>query len=121
MQRANLFERVREGIVSDVVEQRRRPDDRLLAVGDRDRLLGFAKERECAPGKVVSAERVLEPRMGSAGIDEIRPTELADIAQALEDFGIDEAQCELVDADVVPDRVAQNLETRAPFVSLGAR
>ena len=40
-----------------------------------------------------------------------RPAELANVPQALKCPGVDERERELVDADVVPERVAQNLES----------
>ena len=70
---------------------------------------------------MMRAERMLESRVRRSGIDEIRPTELANVAETLEDFGVDELKGQLVDADVVPDRVAQDLESHAPLVSLVSR
>ena len=58
----------------------------------------------------MGTERVLEPRVRRARIDEVSPPELADISQALEHFGVDEVERELVDTNVVPDRVAQYFE-----------
>ena len=114
VQRADLFQRVRERVVSDVVEQRRGPDDRLLLLADRGGVFRFAKERERASREVVGAERVLESRVCRARIDEVRPSELADVPESLKDFGVDEAERELVDANVIPDGVAQDLEVHGP-------
>ena len=122
MQRPDLFQSVRERIVTDVVEQRRRPDNGLLLFADRgDGVLSLAKERQRAAREMVSAECVLEPRMRRARIDEVRPPKLADVAQTLKDFCVDELQRQLVDSDVVPDGVAQDLEVRAPFIAAGSR
>ena len=63
---------------------------------------------------MVGTERVLETRVRCARIDEICPTQLSDVAEALEDFGVDEPQRQLVDTNVVPDGVAQNLEADRP-------
>ena len=63
---------------------------------------------------MVCAECVLETRVRRTGIDEIRPTQLSDVTKALEDFGINELKRQLVDTNVVPDGVAQNLEADRP-------
>jgi hypothetical protein len=107
--------------VTDVVQQGGRPDDGLLILADRDGRFGLAKERQRAPGEMVRAEGVLEPRVRRTRINEIRPAKLPNVAQALKDFGVDELQCQLVDSDVVPDGVAQDLEVRAPFIAAGSR
>jgi hypothetical protein len=70
---------------------------------------------------MVRAQRVLEPRVGGAGIDQVRPAKLADVAKALKYFGVDELESQLVDADVVPDGVAQNFKTRRPLIALSSR
>src|SRR6478752_9225888 len=67
------------------------------------------------------AKCVLESRMCRSRIDEIRPTELANVAETLKDFGVDELKSQLVDSDVVPDRVAQDLESHAPLISRVSR
>ena len=67
------------------------------------------------------SESVLESRVRCPWINEVRPAELTHVAQALEDFGIDKPERELVDADVVPDGIAQNLEARDPFIPVGSR
>jgi len=121
VQRADLFECVRERVMSDIVKQRCRSHDVLLFLADGDRILGFAKERESPAGEVVRPQRVLESGMRCAGVNEIRPAQLANVAQALKDFGVDEPKRELIDADVVPDRVAQDLEAHGPLTFLGGR
>ncbi|MEP6550362.1 MAG: hypothetical protein ABJB95_04225, partial [Gemmatimonadales bacterium] len=90
VQSADLLERVGEWIVPDIVEQRRRSDDGLLVLTYRRGIFGFAKERQSPPREMVRAERVLESRVRGARVDEIRPTELANVSQTLEDFGVDE-------------------------------
>lgn len=117
MKRTDLLESVGERVVSDVVEQRRRPDYRLVDFSDRRRVFGFAKERQRATREVVGAECVLESRVGRAGVDEVSPTELANVSEPLKDFGVDERERQLVDTNVVPDRVAQNLEANRPSLA----
>src|SRR2546423_2688649 len=121
MECADLLECVRKRIVSDVVKERRRSHDRLLVFADRDGVFRLAQEREGATRQMMCAERVLESRMGRAGVDEIGPAQLSNVTQALKDFGIDELEGELVDSDVVPDRVAQNLEAHGPFIPVCSR
>ena len=107
--------------MSNVVKKRRGSDDCLLVLTNRDRILCLAKKREGATRQVVRPQCVLESRMGRARVDEVRPAQLPDVAEPLKDFGIDETERELVDSDVVPDRVAQNLEAHAPFIAVGSR
>src|SRR6266480_1115934 len=70
---------------------------------------------------MVGAQCVLEARMRRARINEIRPPKLADVSEPLKDFRIHEREREFVDADVVPDGVAQNLEAHRPSLSLWVR
>src|SRR5436309_7936471 len=106
MQRSYLLECVRERIVTDVVKERGRPHDRLFFFADRNRIGRLAEERQRPPREVMGAERVLESGVGCARVDEVRPTELADVPQALKDVGVDELERQLVDSNVVPDGVA---------------
>ncbi len=104
-----LLERMREGVVPDVVQQRRQPHGegvarvepgagRLLELGER------------APGQVVGAQRVLEAAVGRAGVDEKRLPQLAYVAQALHRGGVHHGERLGVQPDVVPERVAHDLE-----------
>ncbi len=52
--------------------------------------------------------------MRGAWVNEVRPSELTNVSQSLEYLGIDELERQVVDADVVPDGVAQNLEAHRP-------
>jgi hypothetical protein len=58
---------------------------------------------------MIGAEGVLEARVACAGIDEIRETQLPDVAQSLECRRVDELQRNAVDTDVVPERIAEYL------------
>src|SRR5207302_4992682 len=105
---AGFFERVGEGVVSDVVQQGGEPDVRRgSGVGPG---AAFFQLRERAAGQVIGTEAVLEARVRGAGIDEEGVTELADIPQPLDGGGIDDGQGIAVEADVVPERVADDLE-----------
>ena len=70
---------------------------------------------------MVRAQCMLEPRVRCTGINEVRPAELTHVAKALKNFSVDELKRQLVDADVVPDGVAQNLEARSPLVLFAPR
>src|SRR6266404_2407804 len=110
MQRADFLECVRERIMADVVQQSSRSNYGLFGLTDRNRIFRLAKERQRAAREVVGAERVLEARVGRARIYEIGPAKLPNVPESLEDFGIDDPEGQLIDAAVVPDGVAQNLE-----------
>src|SRR5712691_12117097 len=69
----------------------------------------------------MSAKRVLEPRVRGARVDEVGPTELAYVSEPLKDLCIDELERQLVDTNVVPDGVAQNLEAHGPSLAPGWR
>src|SRR4029077_405713 len=94
---------------------------RLGGFTGRGRVFRFAKERQSATREVMSAKRVLESRMRGARVDEVGPTQLAYISEALKDFGVDELERQLVDTNVVPDGVAQNLEAHSPSLARGCR
>src|SRR5688500_14168246 len=51
--------------------------------------------------------------MRRAGVDEIGKAELPDVSQALEFARVDEAERQRADADVVPERVANDLVLHA--------
>src|SRR5216117_745919 len=90
-----FLEGVRERIVSNVVEQG----------GEVDVQLGGG-----TPRQMIRTQRVLETRVGSPRIDEKCVAELADVAEPLEGWRIDHRQSLGVEADVVPERVADDLE-----------
>ena len=94
----------------DVVQQRCRSDDCLFFFVDGYRLVGLTQQRQGATRKMMRTQRMLEARMRRTRIHQISPAQLSDVAKPLEDVGVDKLQGKLVDADVVPDGVAQNLE-----------
>jgi hypothetical protein len=55
---------------------------------------------------VVGAERVLEARVRGPGVDEKGVTELADVAETLDCRGVEDRERLRLEADVVPERVA---------------
>jgi len=106
--------------VSEVVERRGGANDRIVPLLG-SKVIPLAQHRESSTREVVRAERVLEARVRRAGVDEVRPAELADVAQPLKDVGVNEAESDLVDADVVPERVAQDLESHGGKVTPAGR
>jgi hypothetical protein len=66
---------------------------------------------------MMRAERVLKARVGRAGINEVRPSELTDVPKALKDFRVDERERQLVDTNFFSDGVAQNLEAHSPSLA----
>ena len=59
---------------------------------------------------MIRTQRMLEARVGSPGIDEKCVAELADVAEPLEGWRIDHRQSLGLEADVVPERVANYLK-----------
>ena len=104
MRKTCFLERMRKGVVADVVEQGRQADGQSFVAVD------LAERGDGATRQVIGAERVLEAGVGSAGIDEERVTELAHVAQALDGRRVEDRQRLRFEADVVPERVANDLE-----------
>jgi hypothetical protein len=67
---------------------------------------------EGPPGQVVRAQTVLESAVGGARIDEKRVPQLADVPEALDRRRVDHRQGVRLEADVVPERVADDFERR---------
>jgi len=59
---------------------------------------------------MVRAERVLEAAVRGAGIDEERVPQLAYVAQPLDGGGVDHGKRFGIEPDVIPERVADDLE-----------
>jgi len=88
---ARLFQRMGERVMADVMQQ----------CGELDLpLLGYPA------GKMVCTERVLKPRVRGAWVNEKCVTELPDVPQTLEGRCIDDRERLGLEADVVPERVA---------------
>ena len=81
----------------------------LLAIDVRE--VGLLLEQaEHAAGEVVRAEGVLEPRVRRAGIDEEGEPELPNVAEPLEGRRVDQLEGERIEPDVVPERVADDVD-----------
>src|SRR5438874_4936137 len=93
--KARLFKRMRERVMADVMKQRGELDLQLLG---------------CTAGKMVRPERVLKPGMRGARVNEKCVTKLPDVPQTLERRRIDDGERLGLEADVVPERVANDLE-----------
>ena len=113
-----LLEPVREGIVPDVVQQGGQAGGEPVLFGDRLEFPALGERGQRRLGEVIRAEGVLEAGVGGAGIDEEGVAELAHVAKALDGGRIEHAQRRTVQPDVVPQRVANDLEAvrqrRAP-------
>ena len=105
-----LLERVGEGVVADVVQQGREADRQAVVVGDEVELAPLLQARQRASREVVGAERVLEPGVGRAGIDQEGVTDLADVSESLHRSGVQREQRRPVEPDVVPEGVADDLD-----------
>src|SRR3989442_1855728 len=89
-----------ERVMADVMKQR----------GELDvHLLGYTA------GKMVCTQRVLKPGVGGARVNEKCVTELPDVPQTLERRRIDDRERLGLEADVVPQRVANDLELTQVF------
>jgi len=107
----DLLQRMGEGVMPDVVQQRRRLDQ--PAIEGRD-LRQFPRVLEGAhgePGEVEGAQRMFEAGVRRAGIDQMRQAELAHVAQPLERRRVEEPEIGPLDADVVPERIAQRRQS----------
>jgi hypothetical protein len=93
--------------VADIVEQRGESNVAVLCQ---------------AAGQVIRAERMLEPGMRGPGIDEEGMAELPHVSQALKRRRVDHGHSLGLEADVIPKRVANDLErqTRASGLGPGA-
>src|SRR3989442_2126081 len=97
---ARLFERMGERVMADVMEQR----------GELDlQLLGHTA------GKMVRTQRVLKPGVCGPRVNEKCVTELQHVPQPLERRRVDDRERLRVEADVVPERVANDLELTQVF------
>ena len=105
---AGLLERMREGVMADVVQQRRHPYRKALFGAGGPELAQLLQRRERAPGQMECAECVLEAAVGGAGIDQESVTDLTDVAEALNGGSVQGQERGLVDPDVVPERVADD-------------
>ena len=106
---AGLLQRMREGIVADVVEQGGHPNSEAFFRADRSRVAQLLQRREGPPGQMKGAEGVLEAAVGGAGVDQECVTDLADVAKALNGGRVERKQGGVVDPDVVPERIADDL------------
>ena len=94
----------------DVVQQCREPNGLALPFSHFGELAALIQRCEREAREVIRAQRMLESGMGGAGIDEEGMAELADVAKPLHRCGVQHGQRRRVEADVVPERVANDLE-----------
>ena len=94
--------------MADVVQQGGQLD--VLRVARVHAVAGLLELGEGPAGKVIGAEHVLEAGVGGARIDEEGVPELPDVPQALHRGRVDDSQRLGLQADVIPQRVADDLE-----------
>jgi hypothetical protein len=104
MWQTGFFERVGERVMPDVVEQGRQ------AYGPSLFRSAMPELGDDATREMIGAQRVLEARVRGTGIDEKRVAELANVAEPLERGSIEDGKRLRLEADVVPERVANDLE-----------
>src|SRR2546430_9393410 len=109
--RAGLFERVGERVMPDVVQQRRRGERGAIA-GREPGIPRVLELRQRAPRQMISAEGVLEAAVRGARVDEEGMAQLPHVAESLNGGGVDHREGRGVEPDVVPERVADDLERR---------
>ena len=108
MQRADFLECMRERIVTDIVKQRGDAHVGAWSIAKIREVAAFLEEQQRAPSEMIGAERVLETRMARARVHKERESKLSYIAQSLERRCVDESQRQRFNADVVPERVADD-------------
>ena len=107
---AGLLERVREGIVADVVEQRGQLEPAQVGGGDGSAPRHLFELGERAAREMIRAQGVLEARVRRAGIDQERVPQLAHVAEALNRGRIHHGERLGLEPDVVPEWIANDLE-----------
>ena len=108
---AGLFEGVGKRVMADVVKQRR--ESHPKRGGGLDASYRLLELSQRAAREMTGAERVLEAGVGRSGIDQEGVAQLADVAEPLHGRRIHDGQCLGVEADVVPERIADDLDPRA--------
>jgi hypothetical protein len=101
-----LFEGVREWIVSDVVKQGCERDERALGFIDFAQPADLGEHAECAPREMIHADSMIEARMCSARIDEVRVSELLDVPESLKRCRVHNPHGDGIEAYRIPQRVA---------------
>ena len=92
--------------MAHVVEQRCRGHHRRFVGGNAVERAAVPQVGQRAPGQMIRAQRVLEPRMRRARIHEVRQAQLSHVTQALHDGRIEQSLGDRVNPDVVPEWVA---------------
>jgi len=111
---SGLLERVRERVMADVVQQRRKLQAQQAGGIEGRAPGGLLELRQRAAGQMVRTQSVLEARVGGARVDEKRVSQLAHVAQALNGGRIHDGERLGLEPDVVPQRVADDLERGHP-------
>src|SRR5207253_8841960 len=96
---------VREWLVTDVVQQAGVRNDVDIVEIDLVECLAAFEQMDGAAGNVIDAECVIEARVRRARIHQMRETQLPDVTQALKRFRVDDALCNIIDPNRIPQRI----------------
>ena len=94
----------------DVVQQGGEAGGQAVVLARRVEFAPLGEGGQGGLGQVIGAEGVLEAGVGGAGIDQEGVAQLSDVPEALQGGRVEHAQRRPVEADVVPERVADDLE-----------
>src|SRR4051812_13411805 len=101
-----LFERVREWVVTDVMEQRGKRNQCAVGSIHICETIALAEHCKRATCEMVHADSMIEPRVRRTRIYEVCVTELFDVAETLERCAVHNAHSWSVKSDRVPQRIA---------------
>ena len=97
-----LLERVREGIVTDIVEQGGGEKDADIFLFQSEGWIGIEEADEKLLRQVIDTKRMFEPRVSGPRIDEMDKTELRDVAKSLKVLGVYEGEQRVGEMKYIP-------------------
>ena len=78
----------------------------------------FLEQAQRPPGQMVRPKGVLEARVRRARVHEKGQAELSNVPEALKGRGIDQLERQRVEPDVVPQRIANDLDGHTGMIRL---
>ncbi len=105
--------------MTNVVQQRGGANDSRLIWRNIGELPLFVEQSQRFAREMMRAKRMLKSRMRGAGIHEVRQAELTHIAQALHDERVEQRKRECIQPNVIPQRVAQDIQGRVVYQRFG--
>ncbi len=105
----DLFQCVREWIVTYVVQKGGRAYDGDVIRSYGRQLATLSQYRERLPGKVIRTESVLETGMRRARVNQVCVSQLPDVSKSLKQARVYQLESQRIDTNVVPQRIANNL------------